>query len=259
MTYIETFFLGLLQGIAEFLPISSSGHLSLLESLFHIEEAPLTINIALHAATLIVILIFFRKKILSILFPLRKEYVLAIILTSIPTALLGLSFKLFFKQVFAMPVLSGFLLLLNGLYLFWVAKLFKTAKETGEEGWEIPNVKQSLIIGIAQGIAVLPGLSRSGLTIGISKKLGMNSRSAVEYSLIASLPAITGAVLLEAKDMTELNHPEMILFSAVIAMISGWLAVKILLKIVDSGSFQYWGMYCIAVGLVFLGYTYAIQ
>jgi undecaprenyl-diphosphatase len=256
MGIFETIFLGLLQGIAEFLPISSSGHLSIGEHIFNIQEAPLTLNIALHAATLFVVVIFFRKKIIALFNPLKKDYLLAIIITSIPTGLIGLSIKKFFESVLGNANISAGLLIVNGIYLILIARLFVSDQDGEKEEFEIPKPLHAFIIGIAQGVAVLPGLSRSGLTIGMSKFLGMKSSSAVEYSLIASLPVITGAVILECKDMVAFTNPGSVLISAIIACISGWFAVKILLKIVKTNAFKYWGIYCIIAGLSFIVITH---
>jgi len=256
MGVFETFFLGLLQGVAEFLPISSSGHLSLGEHFLKIEEAPLTLNIALHAATLLVVVVFYRKKIKALFSPLKKDYLLAIFITCIPTGIIGLGIKKFFDSIFENASMSAYLLMVNGIYLFLIAKLFTKDSDENSKEFEVPNPIQAFIIGIVQGIAVLPGLSRSGLTIGASKLLGMKSSNAVEYSLIASLPVIFGAVLLEARKMSEFSNPGFVLLSALVAVVSGWFSVKILLKIVKSNAFKYWGLYCFLVGFSFIVYTH---
>jgi len=251
MDELKSIFLGLLQGIAEFLPISSSGHLSICQNLFGMTEGNLTLNIALHAATLLVILIFFRKKILSILYPFDKKYILAIIITTIPTGIIGLGFKKLIPDLLTNENLSAGLLVCNGLYLIFISRLFFSKNESESDEFEVPNPLQALVIGMVQGLAVLPGLSRSGLTIGVSKLLGMKSTSAVEYSLIASLPAITGAVILESREMTNLENPVSVLLGVAAACLSGWFAVKILLRIVKSNAFKYWGFYCLLAGVVF--------
>jgi undecaprenyl-diphosphatase len=256
MEVFETIFLGLLQGVAEFLPISSSGHLSLGQYFFNIDEAPLTLNIALHAATLLVVFIFYRKKIISLFSPFKKDYLLAIFITCIPTGIIGLGIKKFCEGVFENASLSAYLLMVNGIYLFFIAKAFTKKPDESSTEFEVPNPIQAFIIGIVQGIAVLPGLSRSGLTIGASKLLGMKSSNAVEYSLIASLPVISGAVLLEARKMSEFSNPGFVLLSALIAVIAGWFSVKILLKIVKSNAFKYWGIYCFIAGFSFIVYTH---
>lgn len=248
MTEIEALILGALQGISEFLPISSSGHLTIAQHLFGLaDQSPITLNLALHIATLAVIIVFYRKTIKNILFPLNKEYITAIIITSIPTGIIGILIKLSEKKfpIFESVQIPSVLLIINGIFIFSLAKF----NRNNDDGQQCPSPKQAFFIGIVQGIAALPGISRSGSTIGISRIMGIRPELATEFSLLASIPAILGATLLEAKDMKDLSNPGMVILGAAAAAIFGWFSVKLLLKIVNAGAWRIWGIYCMIAGL----------
>ncbi|MBF0197344.1 MAG: undecaprenyl-diphosphate phosphatase [Planctomycetes bacterium] len=272
MTSIDSILLGLVQGVGEFLPISSSGHLTLGQYLLSLDEPTLTLNLALHLATLIVILLAFRKKITAILFPLDFSYIKALIITSIPTAIIGLLIKKKCGVVFDAPIFPAILLCLNGSFLIFlhkknaevdkvaekdeVTKADKVAERNGatdgENLPELPSTKQCLIIGLAQGFAAFPGISRSGSTIGAARLMGISPGIAAEFSLLASIPVILGALLLECRDFSSIQNPDMVILGSVVAGVSGWFSVKILLNIVKKGAYKAWGLYCIAVGVLFL-------
>lgn len=262
MDALQAVVLGLLQGVAEFLPISSSGHLTLAGEGFGIEEPPILLNLCLHIATLVVIVLHFRKRIFSIFFPLNKDYIRAIILASIPTAILGLLLKKFGEQVFTASA-SAFFLVINGLFLIWLSgrekkhSMTQPTPKTLDEGAEeersptAPSALQSIIIGCVQGFAALPGISRSGSTIGVSRILGLPPGLAAEFSLLVSVPAIAGAALLESRNLESLQDPEMVLLGSAVAAIAGWFSVKILLRIVNKNAWFGWGFYCMVVGVLY--------
>ena len=254
MTFFDAIFLGILQGVAEFLPISSSGHLTLAQFMLGLEEPPLTLNLSLHLATLIVVILAFRSRILGILFPLNYGYLKALIICSLPTAVIGLFIKKVLGEVFSNPLWPSLLLCLNGIFLLFLYRTHSrsTSSEKAEKQQDHPSLRQALLIGIAQGLAALPGISRSGSTIGTARLLGIAPGLAAEFSLLASVPVILGALLLEGREFSGLEHPQMVLVSSVIAGIAGWFSVKILLNIVKKGAFRIWGVYCIFAGLLFL-------
>lgn len=251
MNSFDAIILGLLQGVAEFLPISSSGHLTLAQAILELNEAPLTLNLALHVATLIVVLIYFRKKIKSLLFPLNLPYLKAIIICSIPTAMIGLSIKKLGGFIFVEGLWSAIFLLSNGLFLLILH--FRLKDHSSQDTDPIaPSIKQAFLIGIAQGIAALPGVSRSGSTIGCARLLGLPTSLSAEFSLLASLPVIFGAALLESKDFVSFSHPKLLVLSFFITIVSGWISVGLLLKIVKKGAWKWWGIYCLVAGSVYL-------
>ena len=257
MTSLDAIILGLLQGVAEFLPISSSGHLTLTQFILELKEAPLTLNLALHVATLIVVMIYFRDRIKKLLFPLNFAYLKAIIICSFPTAIIGLTIKKTGYVLFTQSHWSAIFLCLNGLFLILLHfKLKSIESETSSDLHHPPSAKQAFLIGLAQGIAALPGISRSGSTIGCSRLLGLPPAFAAEFSLLASLPVIFGAVLLESKDFVGFSNPGLVALSFGIAIVSGWISVGLLLKIVKKGSWKWWGIYCLVAGVIYL-YLYA--
>lgn len=248
MDKTEACTLGVAQGLTEFLPVSSSGHLTILEHKFGLHEAPVTLNLALHFATLLVIVIYYRKTIFSIFFPFNKKYILALVITSIPTGVIGLLVKSLEDSVFGHPNVSASLLCVNGIYLIALTRL--SPKASADQ--ELPTYKQAFFIGIAQGIAALPGISRSGSTIGLSRIMGLPASLAAEYSLIASCPVILGASLLESRKIAQLSELGMVMLSALIAAVTGWIAIKLLLHIARRGSWTIWGIYCIIAGIGFM-------
>lgn len=244
----EAFALGLLQGIAEFLPISSSGHLNLLSAALGLEEPAVAINLMLHLATLMVIVVAFRKTIAAWLFPFQKDIWLRLMLTSIPTAIIGLGLKKGCGDLLGSAAWSSLFLCINGLGLIALSRTLNN-KKSQKQLREKPTIKQSVWIGVAQGLAALPGVSRSGSTIGLARLMGIAPRAAAEYSLIASVPVIAGATLLECRDLSQFDDLKTIALAAAIAAISGWFSIKYLLKLVDRNAWGGWGIYCIAMGL----------
>lgn len=243
---IEAIFLGLVQGIAEFLPISSSGHLNLAADLIGSSEPPVLLNLCLHVATLVVIVLTYRRRIIRLFFPIDGPYLLALIITSVPTAIIGVGLKLSAEPVLGSAGWASLLLIFNGTFLLYLARL--QADPTPADEAHIPKPLQALAIGVAQGIAALPGISRSGSTIGVARILGIPGARAAEFSLLASIPVIGGASLLESRHLDQLQQPGLVLLGSAVAGLSGWLAVKALLKIVDRNAWRYWGFYCIAIG-----------
>lgn len=256
MTITEACSLGLLQGIAEFLPISSSGHLTLLGAWLELSEDPVALNLTLHLATLLVIVIYYRRRIFSLLFPLHWDYLKAIVITSVPTAILGLGIKKGAGFVFEDARISVVLLILNGFALIALTLLLRrqpatALQESQGETETLPNVRQALVIGVVQGLAALPGISRSGSTIGSARLMGIPAKQAAEYSLLASIPVISGAALLECRDLESFESLNSLLWGSLVAVISGWFAVGLLLKIVDKNAWIGWGIYCIGAGTLY--------
>lgn len=263
MTIGDATALGLLQGIAEFLPISSSGHLTLAGEWLGITEPPVATNLALHMATLLVIVLAFRKKIGSLLFPLNLAYLKAIIITSIPTAILGLAIKKGAGELFVDGRFSAFFLVLNGMGLIALTLILRRREganvsndQSPSEEAEVPSWKKALVIGVVQGIAALPGISRSGSTIGASRLMGIPAAQAAEYSLLASIPVIFGAALLECRDLDQFGDLSHLLWGSLVAVLSGWFAVGLLLKIVNKNAWMTWGIYCIGMGTLYGVFRY---
>jgi undecaprenyl-diphosphatase len=267
LSLIQAVILGALQGLTEFLPISSSGHLVLGESLLKVKFDDISFDVFLHLGTLLAVVIFFRHAIWKMLRAvyLKTKSILTksrintyheedwqlfwlIVLGTIPAGLIGVGFKDFFEKAFSSVRTVSLLLLFTGTVLF-LTRYFKGIREKLK--WA-----DALWVGLAQAIAILPGVSRSGLTIsaGIFRKV--EPAKAAEFSFLLSLPAVLGASILELKDLLSQSNKSggltIYLAGAVTALIVGYIAIKFLLGVIKRGKFQYFGYYCFAVGLFFL-------
>jgi undecaprenyl-diphosphatase len=241
--------LGIIQGIAEWLPISSTGHLRLAEHFLLGYSVPILFDISLHVGTLIVIFIFFRREIKSILVALvhldfKTEYgqfIPLIIVGSIPTAIIGLVFSDLIEATFQTVLPIAIALLLSGILLY--------SSKTAREKTDSITYKTALIFGVAQGIAIVPGISRSGTTIAVALLLGLKREKAFKFSFLLSIPAIVGALGLKlyqqhaVLQQTGFGPPE-ILVGAIAAMLMGYLAINVLYRAVENKKFHLFAIYC---------------
>lgn len=266
MNILQAIILGIVQGLTEFLPVSSSGHLMLFQHLFGLTEAELLFDVILHLGTLVAVFIFFRQDIYAIIVSVirycRKalttgsfspasedpdlKLALLIIIGSIPTAIIGLLFHKIADRLFSSLLISGSMLIATGIILFFTRFVKRSAKEVS-----LFSIKDSLIIGISQGLAVMPGLSRSGTTIATGLFLGLNHETAAKYSFLLSIPAILGASLLSFGDLAGNTHIPLTAYlaGALVACITGYLALNFLFYIVRRGRLHYFSPYCIAIGI----------
>lgn len=251
---IRMIILGLIQGVTEWFPISSSGHLRIVEKFMGL-EAPLLFDVALHVGTLIVVLSFFRsdiKRISSALVHLDFKsadgrLILPLIFGLIPTAILGLILKVMVESLSLLNILTiAFALIICGVILYSV--------KFSREGYGEINIKKALIIGLAQGIAVIPGLSRSGLTLAAALIMGVKREEAFRFSFLLSIPTIIGAfsvtLLMDfnALSSTEITYLGVVVGVAV-AMITGYLSLKALWRIVKRQRLHFFAFYCWVLGL----------
>jgi undecaprenyl-diphosphatase len=258
---VEAIILGAVQGLTEFLPVSSSGHLVLFQNLFGLKEPELLFDICLHVGTLLAVIIVFYREILEILIALFQipsrmrmagglkplcqsdpaiRMALLIVIGSIPTAIIGLLFKEITDQLFGSIAVVGFMLLVTGTMLWLTRNIRGDGRPVTQT-----TFKDVLIIGIVQGLAILPGISRSGSTISTALFLGVDRKVAGRYSFLLSIPAIVGALVLGI-DTPELHTTipiSTIVVGSVVSAVVGWLALVILLRVVDRGS-------CIALRLI---------
>ena len=261
--------MGVVQGLTEFLPISSSGHLVLGEFLLKVKFDDISFEVFLHFGTFLSVAIVFRHTVWSMLkavwlkaksvfveevaLPGTEDWhlFLLIIVGSIPAGIAGVLFKTSVEKSFSSVSFVCVMLLLTGTVLF-MTQFFRTARGK-------LSFSDALLVGLAQALAMLPGISRSGLTIstGIFRKVERSK--AAEFSFLLSLPAILGATSLELKDAFSHVSPDqnlvIYLTGAVTAFVVGYLAIKVLLKVIKRGKFQYFGYYCLAVGLLFLVFS----
>lgn len=279
MTVIQGILLGILQGIAEFLPISSSGHLAVVQKLFGLEEVPLLFDIMLHLATLLAVVLYFRKKIWTLLCvfgrliarrPAPKAVnkddllcgteargrmtILAVIITTVVTGAIGVFTS---KLIPDMPVkvtCAGFIVTAILLVFSSIIKRRNSGavKNSAEKNDGI-KWYQAIVIGVMQGIGTLPGISRSGSTIAGSQLCGVNRAAAGEYSFIVSIPAILGAFLLELKDFAEVGSTvgaAPVIAGCAAAFAWGYISLAVLMKIIRKGKLEWFACYLIPAGIL---------
>jgi undecaprenyl-diphosphatase len=275
LTLIESIILGLVQGLSEFLPISSSGHLAILQHFFGIEgESVLAFAVLLHLGTLIsLVAVYYRiiwELILELLATLKdvvtgkglqinknetRKLGVMIVVATIPTGLMGVFFNDFFTGLYNSVPVIGFCLILTGCFLWLAERMGKKEKKIREM-----KFTDALFVGLCQGIAILPGISRSGATIVGSLFSGLNRELAVRFAFLISIPAILGAVVLEAPAAFAEGLDEQMIFSVIagvaMAAISGYIAIKTMIRVVSNKKLYIFSFYTwIAGGLVLL-YTF---
>lgn len=251
-------FLGLIQGLTEFLPVSSSGHLALAQIFLGTEMPPLAYDLVLHAATMAATIIFFFADITKLLAEwlsgiVKKEkrssrgwsIGWAVIIGTAAAGVIGITIKDFAERAMMNSLMVGSGLMFTGVVLL-SSRFFR--KGLGRIG-----LLDGVLIGIAQGIAVMPGISRSGMTITAGSAAGVDKEEVFRFSFLLSIPAIMGAVILEAKDVGGLDLfiaslPHGWFWGAAIAFVSGLGALFVLRKLVISSNWWLFGIYCLALG-----------
>lgn len=252
MTVIQAMLLGLLQGLTEFLPISSSGHLVIAQHFLNVNDGGLFFEVLLHCATLVAVVAAYWKDLLELLKKPFQKYTYLLIVATIPTGIIGLAFKDDFEALFNSVRTVGYMLLVTGVILLIAEYVSRNIFPSSRfKYW------QAIIIGLAQGLAITPGISRSGTTIATGMLLGLKREEAARFSFLMSIPAILGASVIEAKDivLTQYLDASLILpylLGAVTAGISGYLAIKLLLGILNKGKLYYFSIYCWILGLATL-------
>ena len=279
MTILQGFLLGILQGVAEFLPISSSGHLALAQSLFGLEDVPLLYDIFLHMATLLAVTIYFWPKIWALLKcfgrwitkkqksdnqvqisendllcptdKIGQKTIIAIILTTAITGTFGIFTSKLIPDLGVKFVCGGFLVTSALLIISSIMEKRQSAK--GPNEFTGISIKQSIIIGIMQGFGTLPGISRSGSTIAGALFGGVNRSLAGEFSFIVSIPAILGAFILELKDLGQMSSSigaAPIIAGCISSFAVGYFSLSVLMKIIKKGKLQWFAAYLIPAGIL---------
>jgi len=265
MTPLQAIALGIIQGLSEFLPISSSAHLTLAPWLLGWEDPGLAFDVALHLGTLIAVLWYFRMEWLALVkaaFGIittgrietpEKRRVVALIIATIPGAIGGYLLQSRAESAFRDPQLIAIALIVMGIVLWLADKLVDQQRVLGEIRW-----MDALLIGLSQVIALIPGVSRSGSTITTARGLRFDRESAAEFSFLMSMPIIAAAVIMEGPKALQQGGLTNELMSGVVASaISGWLAISILMRFVSRHSYGIFAFYRVALGLVVLGVLYA--
>jgi len=252
---LQALVLGILQGLTEFLPVSSSGHLVLGQEFLGVKEPGAGFVVFAHAGTLLAILLYYRSDLISMAASVLRfrrdrqaKTALLIVVGSIPAAIVGFGLRETLEGLFEEPVLAASMLLVTGLIL--LATRFAPAgdREVGP--------LSAFGIGAAQAFAILPGISRSGATISAGLFLGIDRREAARFSFLLAIPAILGPTLIKAKELIEApaanGGATAFAIGAVAAFVSGWFALRLLLRIVANRRLDRFGWYCLAAGTVSL-------
>ncbi len=255
MTAIEAVFLGLLQGLTEFFPVSSSGHLVLGQELLGIGLPGVGFEVTLHVATLCAVLWVYRARVAVLAAgALRREreslvYVGLLALASVPAAVAGLAAGDALERTFERPLVAASLLLVTGVWVWTVRLTAERAREPRPGAWS------ALAVGVAQAIAILPGISRSGSTVATGAALGVEVERMAEFSFLLSVPAIAGAGALQLADGgAEWGALPAIPLAVgfVTACLSGIVAIRIFVSMLKKRTFHRFSYYCWALGLAYL-------
>lgn len=253
MSFLEICGLAILQGLTEFLPVSSSGHLLLLQHFAGMQANPgPALELALHGGTLLSILVFYRKRLLALLNGvLRREksslwYCAALVLSCIPAAVVYFRFREPLDDLFEKPLVCALMLMVTGLLLLSTRFLPRAGGDSN------PGFLPAAGMGLIQAVALLPGISRSGSTITCARWFGITPNKAAEFSFLMSIPLLAGGILLKAKDIFAMSDSPrefaVILTGCGLAAVIGFLALKILALCQLSGKFWYFGCYCLLAG-----------
>ena len=258
MSFFQAILLGIVQGLTEFLPISSSGHLALGQEILGIEDIGVSFDLLVHGATLLAVLLYFRKRLWELTTTLwrpeakgDRRMIFLLFLATLPIVAVGLFFKDHLEVVKNHPMAVAGLLCLTGLLLLLPDWLRRGSPPEGSM-----NPKRSLIMGLAQAFALLPGISRSGSTIALGMIAGVHPAKAAEFSFLMAIPAICGAIVLKSGDLAAIPDGQIgpYLAGMVAAFISGMAAIGGLLACIRRGRFRYFAYYCLFVGVAALIY-----
>jgi undecaprenyl-diphosphatase len=255
VTYWESVVLGFVQGVTEFLPISSDGHLLIAETLLGVQTPGIGFVMAVHVATLVSIVVAYRERLADLTRgvlrrdPAALRYLGLILLATVPAGVIGVAFNEPLEALHSIPASAGIGLLITGTFL--ATSRAALPRATGP----IPGWKVALLIGIAQVFAIAPGVSRSGSTIVTALWLGVEAREAAAFSFMMAIPAIAGAAVLELPELSGAGigwGP--ILAGSVVACLTGILAIRTLVIMLQRRAFHVFAPYCWAVGSLFLVY-----
>jgi len=258
MNFIQAIILGILQGLTEFLPISSSGHLVIFQKFFGFSSPPIAFDTLVHLGTLVALLFFFWRDIKKVFQHLTREIKLkkrgdyiglffSLIIGSIPIVIWGILLKEKIYIIFDSLLLVGISFLFTAIILF-ITVFIKEYKK------ELSKIKfvDAAIIGIFQAFAILPGISRSGVTISSSLFQGLKKEAAFKFSFFLGIIAILGANLLQAPEISDLNQKE--LFSGFLGFLfsatTGFFALKWLKRVITKSKLHYFGIYCAILGTI---------
>lgn len=254
MSTIQAMILGLVQGITEFLPISSSGHLVILQKIWNIQGNSLLFVTLLHLGTLVAVVWALHKEVRWLVRHPKSWTTRMILVALIPTALIGGLCEEIFENLFDSGITVGFEFVITGCVLWWMDSV-----KAGYKSEEDVTVRDALWIGALQGVSILPALSRSGLTIATGLMRGLNRESAARFSFLLSIPAILGATVVELDDVLEepnqLAHLQWVpmLLGTTVAILAGYAAVKGTMWLIQTSRMRYFAVYVWILAALVLG------
>lgn len=275
MSVLDALILGLVQGLTEFLPVSSSGHLVIMQHYLGVRQIGLSFDVLVHLATLLAVVVYFwpdvKKLVIAFFSIIRgalgsrsarrtrldaesrvyRRLVWMVILGAIPAALAGFFLEDFFKKLFESVLVVGLALMATGLIL-WGAEWLQGQKQRRRELGAMTSL-DALLIGIGQAVAIIPGISRSGTTIATALARGLDRVAAARYSFLLSLPVIFGAGLLQARDILKVGVEyswQALAVGGVASFVAGLLAIRVLMAVLERSKLTIFSYYCWALGLV---------
>lgn len=275
MKPIQALAYGVVQGLTEFLPVSSSGHLVLIGNVLGIESTGVTLEVMVHFGTLLAVLAAYRKDIHGLLVSVycsafsksvghdegvehrgNMRLICLLVVATLPAAILGFLLKPTIERFFESPTMVGVMLFVTGTVLLLVSRIRPGARAAREL-----EFLDAFGIGIAQALAMLPGISRSGMTIASGLLSGLDREEAARFSFLMSIPVILGAAVLEVKDISSIGlgliSPVSLVIAVCAAFLSGYLAITILLRVLQTGNLRVFSYYCwVMGGLVVLSHLY---
>ncbi len=255
MSLWEAIVLGLVQGLTEFFPVSSSGHLVLAEAMLGVNPPGVSFEVLVHMATAVSVVFLYRRRIFSLLVAAARrernalDYLGMLVVGSVPAAIVGIWFSGPLAEAFDSPSLAAVSLLVTG------AVVFATRWLLGRGDRDNPGWLGSVVVGVAQACALLPGISRSGFTVTAALALRTRPQRAAEFSFLLSVPAIVGATLLQIPELTRaeaaMGAPELVA-AAVAAFVAGLIAIALFIRWLGTGHFHRFAYYCWGVGVAYI-------
>jgi len=249
MTYLSIIILAIIQGLTEFLPVSSSGHLALAGMVLNVPEGDITFEIVLHLGTLMAVLAVYGRDLVELVAGVikgeKESLVLAglLLIGSIPAGIVGYLLADSIESVFSSPLIVSVMLLVTGTVLFGT-RFMKNGNRDN------PTFRGSFIIGVSQALALMPGISRSGFTISTGLLSGIRREKAARFSFLLSVPAIAGAAILKLGDTGSGGIDTFMLITGfLISALTGYLALRILLRFLKVGKFSIFAWYCWLLGI----------
>ncbi|MFF2446841.1 undecaprenyl-diphosphate phosphatase [Neobacillus sp. NPDC058068] len=255
LTKLEALILGIIQGLTEFLPISSTGHLYLGRNLFSLQEAGLLLDTMLHVGTLLAVFVFYKAEFIKIIKNPFSKLTFLLVVGTIPAVIFGLAFKDYIDEISKTGVTIGWEFLLTGLFL-WLADSAKN----GHKKMDNISYKDAFIIGTFQAVAIMPAISRSGMTIVAALWRKLDRETAAYFSFLLSTPAIAGAIVLQTKDLLGGAGEEISLSALLVGIVSsaifGYIAVKWMIGYLRKHSLKPFAYYVWALGLLVLVFQF---